>query len=107
MIRRHGRALQVTLVAVDAALAAAVLLGLSYVRFGADWAVYWRLAVREPVVFLALFAGAWVVVLWFHGLYRLRARWSVWSETKDVARATIVMVLVSLSFLFFFKLPDV
>ncbi len=107
MIRRHGRALQVTLVAVDAALAAAVLLGLSYLRFGADWAVYWRQAVREPVAFLAIFSAGWVAVLWFHGLYRLRARWSIWSETKDIARATIVMALLSLSFLFFFKLPDV
>ena len=107
MIRRHGRALQVTLVAVDAALAAVVLLGLSYLRFGADWSVYWRMAVREPVVFLAVFAGSWVAVLWFHGLYRLRARWSIWSEAKDVARATIVMALLSLSFLFFFRLPDV
>ncbi len=107
MIRRHGRALQVLLVAVDGALAAAVLLGLSYLRFGADWAVYWREAVREPLVFLALFAAAWVVVLWFHGLYRLRARWSIASEAWDIVRATLVMALVSLSFLFFFKLPDV
>jgi exopolysaccharide biosynthesis polyprenyl glycosylphosphotransferase len=107
MIRRHGRALQVTLVVLDATVAAVVLLVLSYLRFGADWAVYWRLAVREPLVFLAIFAAAWVAVLWLHGLYRLRARWSIATEAMDVVRATIVMALLSLSFLFFFKLPDV
>ncbi len=107
MIRRHGRALQALLVAVDAALAAAVLLGLSYLRFGADWAYYWRQTIPEPLIFLATFAAAWVVVLWFQGLYRVRARWSIASEALAVVRATIVMALVSLSFLFFFKLPDV
>jgi exopolysaccharide biosynthesis polyprenyl glycosylphosphotransferase len=107
MIRRHGRTLQVLLVAVDAAMAAVVLVALWYVRFGADWALYWREAVREPVVFVALFSGGWVAVLWFHGLYRLRARWSIASEALDIVRATVVMALLSLSVFFIFRLPDV
>ncbi len=107
MIRRHGRTLQVMLVAVDAVLAAVVLVGMSYVRFGSDWNVYWRQTIREPLVFLAIYAIAWVAVLWFHGLYLPRARWSIGSEFRDILRASAVMAVLSLSFLFFFRLPDV
>jgi exopolysaccharide biosynthesis polyprenyl glycosylphosphotransferase len=108
MIRRHARSLQALLVAADALLAAGLLVVLSYLRFGAaDWAIYWRQAVREPLVFVALYAVGWVAVLWFHGLYRPRARWSIGAEVGDILRATVVMAFASFSVLFIFKLPDV
>jgi exopolysaccharide biosynthesis polyprenyl glycosylphosphotransferase len=49
----------------------------------------------------------WVIVLWLHGLYRPRARWTIRSEGLAVGRATLVMALLTLSVLFVFRLPDV
>ena len=42
----------------------------------------------------------WVLVLWAMGLYRLRVRWSLLAEARDLARATVVVVAVTLSALF-------
>jgi exopolysaccharide biosynthesis polyprenyl glycosylphosphotransferase len=107
MIRRYAYWLRALLMLVDGLLAVALLVVLSVLRFGEDWAVWWRLVVPEPLAFLALYAGGWVAVLAFHGLYRPRARWSIRSEAGDLARATLVMALLSLAVLFFFKVPDV
>ena len=46
-------------------------------------------------------------MIWLHGLYRPRARWTVRSEGLAIARATVVMALITLSVLFVFRLPDV
>jgi exopolysaccharide biosynthesis polyprenyl glycosylphosphotransferase len=107
MIRRHANALKTLLMLVDGLLAVVLLVVLSYLRFGADWSVYWRQVVPQPLVFVALYAIGWVACLAVNGLYRPRARWSILSEARDLLRASVLMALVSLSFLFFFKLPDV
>ena len=107
MIRRYAYWLRMLLMLVDGLLAIGLLVVLSILRFGPDWAVYWRLVIPEPLAFLGLYAAGWVAVLTYHGLYRPRARWSIRSEATDLARATVVMALLSLSVLFFFKLPDV
>ncbi len=93
--------------AADALLAGALLVGLSVLRFGPDWAVVWRGVIPEPRAFLALYVTAWVVALMFNGLYRPRARWSLRGEALDVLKATGAMALATLSILFRFKLPDV
>jgi len=107
MIRRHAFGFRLALMAADAALATGLLVGLSQWRFGADWAVYWRLVVPETTAFLLLYAVGWIVVLTLNGLYRPRARWSLRAETADVLRATGIMALATLSLLFLFKVPDV
>ena len=107
MIRRYAFWLRALLMLVDGLLAVGLLVVLSILRFGPDWAVLWRLVIPEPAAFVGLYAVGWVAVLAFHGLYRPRARWSIRSEAVDLARATVVMVLLCLSVLFFFKLPDV
>jgi exopolysaccharide biosynthesis polyprenyl glycosylphosphotransferase len=107
MIRRHATGFRLLLMAVDALLAAGLLVGLSVWRFGADWAVWWRQIVPVPEAFLALYAVTWVLILTTNGLYRPRARWSVRHEALDVLRATGVMALITLSVLFLFHLPDV
>ena len=107
MIRRHATGFRALLMAVDAALAVALLLGLSLWRFGPDWAVWWRFIIPIPEALLALYAVGWVVVLAMNGLYRPRARWSIRREAIDVLRATGGMALLTLSVLFIFKLPDV
>jgi exopolysaccharide biosynthesis polyprenyl glycosylphosphotransferase len=54
-----------------------------------------------------VFAVAWVVALWMHGLYRSRARWTFRSEAGDILRATATFAIATLAFLYIFKLPDV
>jgi exopolysaccharide biosynthesis polyprenyl glycosylphosphotransferase len=47
------------------------------------------------------------VIVWLHGLYRPRARWSIRSEALAIARATVVLGLITGTVLFAFRLPDV
>jgi len=107
VIRRHATGFRILLALTDAALAVAVFVLLSVARFGPDWAAWWGLIIPEPTGFLVAYAAGWVVVLAVNGLYRPRARWTFYSEAIDVLRATVVMALVTLAVLFFFKLPDV
>jgi exopolysaccharide biosynthesis polyprenyl glycosylphosphotransferase len=107
MIRRHAAGFRALLMAFDATLAVLVLLGLSVLRFGDDWSVYWRLVIPVPEVLVALYATGWVVALAANGLYRPRARWSILREAFDVVRASVVMAVITFSVLFLFKLPDV
>jgi exopolysaccharide biosynthesis polyprenyl glycosylphosphotransferase len=91
----------------DGLLAAIVLVGLSVVRFGDDWAVWWREIIPDPAALLLVYAGGWVLALALNGLYRPRARWSMRSEAWDLVRATALMAVATFAVLFWFKLPDV
>jgi exopolysaccharide biosynthesis polyprenyl glycosylphosphotransferase len=91
----------------DAGLAFLLLVVLSIARFGGDWLAVWRPLVEQPVLVAAGYAVVWVAILWLHGLYRPRARWSIRSEALAILRATIVLGLITGTVLFAFKLPDV
>ncbi len=54
-----------------------------------------------------LWAVIWVTALWLAGLYRLDVRWRIWTEVRDIARATLVVVAFILSTLFVVKGTDV
>lgn len=99
MTKRHLMALRLMLMLADGVAAVVVFGAVSALRFdvapSAEWSV--GLDVGTAAVF---FATTWVLVLWSLGLYRLRVRWSLLSEAKDLARATVVVVAVSLSALF-------
>jgi exopolysaccharide biosynthesis polyprenyl glycosylphosphotransferase len=107
MIRRYASEFRILLMTADALLAVVILLVLSTWRFGPDWAIWWRQIIPEPLAFLVIYAVGWVFVLTVNGLYRPRARWSLRSEAVAVVRATALMVLLTLSVLFLFKLPEV
>ena len=107
MIRRHATEFRLLLAMTDALIAVAAFLLASLWRFGADWTSLWRLYLPDPTGFLVAYALGWVSVLAVNGLYRPRARWTFQSEAVDVLRATVMMALVTLAVLFFFKLPDV
>jgi exopolysaccharide biosynthesis polyprenyl glycosylphosphotransferase len=107
MIRRYGAELRTLLMLADAGVAVVVVLVLSAVRFGPDWPVFWRDALPQPLAFLIVYTILWVALLTLNGLYRPRSRWSLLTEATDIARATAAMALISLSVLFWFKLPDV
>ena len=59
MIRRHASTLRALLMLTDGLLAAAILVGLSIVRFGEDWAVWWREIIPDPFALLVMYAVGW------------------------------------------------
>ncbi|MEX0625906.1 MAG: sugar transferase, partial [Chloroflexota bacterium] len=78
------------------------------IRFGNDsWTAIWsRLGIDIRLAAIG-FGVIWVVVLWYQGLYRLRARWRLRTEAMDIGRATLVVAALTLSILFVFKQEDV
>jgi exopolysaccharide biosynthesis polyprenyl glycosylphosphotransferase len=108
MIRRHLMALRIGLMAVDGAVAAVVFLVVADLRYlDGDASALWRALTIEPTLAAVLFATTWVAVLWTAGLYTLTPRWRVWSEVRDIARATVVVIALVLSTLFLTKQTDV
>jgi exopolysaccharide biosynthesis polyprenyl glycosylphosphotransferase len=107
MLRRHGVRFRTALMLLDAGLAAGLLIGLSILRFGADWSVYWRYITPEPIALPVALGIGWVAILASFGLYRPRARLSIRSEAVDVVKATALLAVISLSLFFVFRLPDV
>jgi exopolysaccharide biosynthesis polyprenyl glycosylphosphotransferase len=108
MIRRHLMALRLALMLGDGVTAALVFLLISFVRFGnSGWTGIWsRLGIDIRLAALG-FGVIWVVVLWYQGLYRLRARWRLRTEAVDIVRATLMVAALTLSILFLFKQEDV
>jgi exopolysaccharide biosynthesis polyprenyl glycosylphosphotransferase len=107
MTSRHLMALRLLLGLADGVLAFVVFLTVSAVRFqDGDPTAKWSVGVEVPIA-ATLFAITWVVVLWLMGLYRLSARWSLRAEARDIARATILAVALTLSTLFIFHQDDV
>jgi exopolysaccharide biosynthesis polyprenyl glycosylphosphotransferase len=107
LIRRYSTALRLGLLAADALSAFVLFIAISVVQFGPGWMATWRAAGFDPFVVAAAYAVAWISVLWLHDLYRLRARWSVRSEIRDVLQADLLLAVATFSALFLFKLPDV
>ena len=107
MTARHLMALRLLLGLADGVLAFVVFLTVSAVRFQeGDPAAKWSVGVEVPIA-ATLFAFTWVAVLWSMGLYRLSARWSLGAEARDIARATVLVVALTLSTLFLFHQDDV
>jgi exopolysaccharide biosynthesis polyprenyl glycosylphosphotransferase len=102
-------ALRFGLMLADGLLAALVFLGVSAVRFrdGEAAAALWAMLGVDIRVAASIFAVAWVAALWVLGLYRLSVRWRTWTEIRDIARATLLVVAATLSFLFLVKQVDV
>ena len=107
MLRRHAFGFRTLLMLAEAGLAIVLLVVLSIARFGDQWLSTWRPVLDQPAVFAVGYAVAWVTVLWFHGLYRPRARWTIRSEGLAIGRAVLVLGLVAGTVLFAFRLPDV
>ena len=100
--------LRLALMAGDGVAAALVFLLISFVRFGdGAWIEFWRRTGLDIRVAAMLFGIAWVVSLWYHGLYRLRVRWQLRTEAKDIARSTILVAAITLAILFLFHQDDV
>jgi exopolysaccharide biosynthesis polyprenyl glycosylphosphotransferase len=108
VIRRHLMALRVGLMLGDGVTAILVFLAVSVFRFrDGDAAELWRAIGIDIRVAAFVFAATWLLVLWMSGLYRLSVRWRLWTEATDIARATLLVVALTLSFLFLIKQTDV
>ena len=107
MLRRHASGFRTLLMLADAALAFVLLAILSLARFGTNWEAVWEPLLEEPAIVAAAYAATWVAILWLHGMYRPRARWSIRSEAIAIARATFILGLITGTVLFAFRLPDV
>jgi exopolysaccharide biosynthesis polyprenyl glycosylphosphotransferase len=105
MIRRYGTELRAAMMLADIALVAILAGAISELMFGR--AHFWEQALPQPTFALALFVSAWVLTLWLHGAYRMRARWSITSEVRLILRAVMWFALLSFSFLYLAKMPDV
>ena len=101
-------ALRLALMLGDGLMAALVFLFVSFVRFGnTGWTGIWtRLGIDIRLAAIG-FGVIWVVVLWYQGRYRLRARWRLRTEAMDIVGATLVVAALTLSILFLFKQEDV
>ncbi len=108
MIRGHLFALRLGLMATDAITAAVVFALISAIRFNdSQWTTVWGALGVDGRLGAALYALAWVALLWYLGLYRLRVRWSRSSEIDDLAVAAFVLAFATMAFLYLVKLEDV
>ena len=108
MIRRHLMTLRVGLMLLDGVIAVAVFIAVATIRFrdGGMPTLLEALGL-ELLQAALLWAFIWVTALWLSGLYRLNVRWRIWTEVRDIARATLGVVAFVLSMLFIVKGTDV
>jgi exopolysaccharide biosynthesis polyprenyl glycosylphosphotransferase len=99
LTRRHLTTLRILLMLADFIAAAAVFLVVSLIRFEVDPSAVWSVGV-DVLGAALLFAFTWTTVFFSLGLYRLRVRWSLLAEAKDIARGAMVVVAITLSLLF-------
>jgi exopolysaccharide biosynthesis polyprenyl glycosylphosphotransferase len=107
LIRRYNTVLRLGLLAADALSAFVLFLLISMVQFGDGWVTTWQNAGFDPLAIAIAYSAAWVGALWLHNLYRMRSRWSIRSEVRDVLRADLLLAVATFSALFLFKLPTV
>jgi exopolysaccharide biosynthesis polyprenyl glycosylphosphotransferase len=107
MIRRFGTELRALLMLADVLVAVVLAIILSAVLFPGDEGQFWLRAVPNWQLGLALLVSAWVLILWLHGGYRPRARWSIRSDARLIARATVWLAGLTFAFLYLARLPEV
>jgi exopolysaccharide biosynthesis polyprenyl glycosylphosphotransferase len=101
-------ALRVSLMIGDGVSAYLVFLGVSILRFrDGDPTALWQDAGVDIRVAALLFAITWITTLWVMGMYRLSVRWRLWTEARDIARTTLLVLAITLSTLFILKQEDV
>lgn len=107
MIRRFGTELRALLMLGDIVVTAVLAVSISGLMFPGVKSEFWRGAMPDPGLGLALLVSSWVVILWIHGGYRLRARWSIRSDARLIARAVALLAVATFAFLYLAQLPNV
>ena len=106
MVRRNTTALRAALMAADFIGAVLLFVLISMARYGSAWQEAWHRLGGNPWLAAAAFGAGWVVLVWFGGLYRVRARWSLRSEAIGLLRAVAVLLLATITLLFIVKISD-
>ena len=99
MTRRHLMTLTILLMFADFVTATAVFIVVSVIRFQVDPTAVWSVGI-DVVPAAVIFAFTWMTVFFALGLYRLRVRWSLLAEARDILRGTVAIMALSLSLLF-------
>ena len=115
MIRRYAAVLRWTLAVADLTVALIVVVAATNIRFGdtngGSMTSWWphdiTTSLPDPNLAVAVFLAMWIGVLWMHGLYRSRVRWTRRGDIAAVLRATLIQLALTLGLLYLFKLPDV
>ena len=107
MIRRFGTELRALLMLADIIVAVVLAVSISALMFPGATGEFWLRALPDNRLGLALLVSAWVMILWLHGGYRPRARWSIRSDARLVARALVLLAIATFAFLYLAQLPDV
>jgi exopolysaccharide biosynthesis polyprenyl glycosylphosphotransferase len=107
MIRRFGTELRALLMLADVTVAVVLALLVARVMFPGSEGDFWQRALPDWRLGLALLVSAWVLILWLHGGYRPRARWSIKSDARLIARATVVLAVATFAYLYLARLPEV
>ena len=88
--------LRLALMLGDGVSAALVFLIISFIRFGGEAGEAFLTRTGIDIRLAAiLFGTGWVVALWYHGLYRLRVRWQLRTEAKDIVRSTLLYAAIA------------
>jgi len=107
MIRRFGTELRALLMLADVTVAVVLAVSISNIMFPGTRGEFWRNAMPDTRLGLALLVSAWVMILWLHGGYRPRARWSIRSDARLIARALVLLAGATFAFLYLAQLPEV
>ena len=108
MIRPHLTLLRLALMIADGLGAFLLFIVLSMIRYGPNWQTTWnQQTALDPYLLAIGYSLAWTTIGWATGLYRLRARWTLLGDLRDVLHMAAIVLVVVLSSLYFFKLEDV
>src|SRR5262245_56928086 len=107
MIRRFGTELRALFMVADIVVAVVLALLISRLMFPGARGDFWREAMPDTRLGLALLVSVWVVILWLLGVYRPRARLSIRSDARLILRAVLILEVATFAFLYLAQLPGV
>jgi exopolysaccharide biosynthesis polyprenyl glycosylphosphotransferase len=107
MVRRQVAVFRAALMAADVVAAVGLFVIVSTLRLGLDWRVEWQRIGVDPAVFAGMYAVGWIFIVWLHGLYRMRARWSLRSDAVGLVRATGLLLVATVVVLYALQVGEV
>lgn len=107
MMRERVAVLRVALMACDFGVVVLGFVAASLLRFGGTWTEVWAGLLPSTAPVVLAFGFAAVGIFAAAGMYRPRLRWSVRTELHDLLRTGAILLGLTFTLLYFFKLDDV